>query len=106
MIEILNKALQRKLNIICNNKTIRSGTLILFSKKDFYITLFLKIKNVDKKYEIPYPYDIIEDKKGLIFDYKIDTLVKGNKEKHNMMVNLSKATNSKFFNCELKLEYI
>jgi len=106
MIDILNSALQRDINIVCNNKIIRSGTLILFSRKDFYITLFLKIKNADKKYELPYPYDIIENKTGLIFDYKLDTFVKGNKAKYNMLMNISKPTSGKFFNCELRLDYI
>ena len=106
MIDIINQALQRDINIICNKKVTRSGKLINFSQKDFYIVLILKIKDVNRKYEIPYPFEIIKTDNGFIFDYKVSTLTKDNKKRYDMFINLPRVSSNKFFNNELTVEYI
>lgn len=76
--EALKKALQKKLIFEVNNKTLREGKLILFNIKDFYITFsIITSKNIPKTYELPVPYDIKSNSKGIIFDYTIKNITRG-----------------------------
>ena len=72
--DALSNILQKDIVIRCNNKIIRQGTLLLLQPKDFYITFTIKIKNILKKYELPYPFSIKVEDDQLLFDYRVSTL--------------------------------
>jgi len=72
--ENLKPILQDNIEIISTRtkKAIRKGTLILYSIKEFYITLIIKTaKGETKQYHMPFPYDFKLSKKSLIFDYEL-----------------------------------
>ena len=103
---MFNDILQKSITLVCNNKTLRQGKLLLVSKKDFYITFTMLIKGVTKKYEIPYPYDIIEEEGSIIFDYTNDTLCCGSAKRIDFVSNLATQFSPvKFFNNQIILSY-
>jgi len=75
MVEQLEKAinpyLQQKINFSINGKLIKSGRLVLFSVKDFYLNFTLIIQNVKKVYEIPYPYHYFYKNTNIVLDYSL-----------------------------------
>ena len=75
--KILETLLQREIHITCNNRILRKGKFILYTVKDYYISIILKNnKDVNKTYEMPYPFHMVydEEKDDIVFDYTIDTL--------------------------------
>ncbi len=96
--------LQKKISIICNNKIIRQGRLLLLSQKDFYITFTISIKGQTKKYEVPYPFFIEVEPDKITLDYRIDTICSGN-EKHRSDVEMvsKKFTPNKFFDNTIEI---
>lgn len=75
--KILELLLQRDVHITCNNRILRKGKFILYTVKDYYITLLLKNnKDINKTYDIPYPFDMFyeEEKDNIVFDYTINSL--------------------------------
>ena len=79
---ILNTLLQRNLSFQINKKIIKQGKLVLFSVKDYYITFFIKVGSLQKKYEVPYPFNVIHSKLNnnhkVVFDYNVDYTVRIN----------------------------
>lgn len=64
------------------DKTVRKGKLLLFSCHDYYVKFVLQTnKNVNKNYEIPYPYKVRHDKTYVSFSYKLMDLCKENQNK-------------------------
>ena len=96
--------LQKKISIICNNKIIRQGRLLLISQKDFYITFTISIKGQTKKYEVPYPFSVEVNPDKIILDYRIDTICSEN-AKHREDVELvsKKFSPNKFFDNTIEI---
>lgn len=67
----INRFLQHKISININNKTVKTGKLILFCIKDFYLVFTLSIAHAKKIFEIPYPYDFTIQDKGITLDYTL-----------------------------------
>lgn len=105
--EELNSLLQKKINFELEGKLIKSGKLILFSQKYYYISLILNtLKKKREKLEIPIPFNIEIDKEDnvLYFDYRISTLAKNNKQAFDLINNIPTQKN-KFLNKILSLYY-
>lgn len=95
--------MQRDIVFAIDNKIIKDGKLILFSQKDFYLNFHLKSNNVQKKYEIPYPYDINRVKNYLVLDYTLEAISKSDAELYYRLVSLNKKNNSRFFDSKLTI---
>jgi hypothetical protein len=106
IIQIINKHLQKKVDFTIDNKTIKSGKIILFSVKDFFCSflLFSEQKNKRFLYEIPYPFHYSELNGNIIFDYTIDTFVKNNPSVKDELLKLKNKKQSKLFNKKLTLK--
>jgi|TARA_R110000851_G_scaffold276011_1_gene428851 hypothetical protein len=107
--KILESLLQREVHITCNNRILRKGKFILYTVKDFYITFLLKNnKDINKTYEIPYPFDMFyeEEKDNIVFDYTINSL----SERQDMidLINtvMSGETNNKLFDSKVNITAI
>jgi hypothetical protein len=101
-----NGNLQKNIDFIIENKTIKTGKIILFSIKDFFCS-FLLLNEIKKKrfiYEIPYPYDILIENENLIFDYTLDTFIKNNPLIKEDLLKLRTKKPSKLFNKKLTLK--
>ena len=94
-----NYFLQRDVVFSMDNKIIKEGKLILFSQKDYYLIFHLKNSNGDnKKYELPYPFNIDREKNYLTFDYKIESISKNDSELYYRLLSLNKNQVSRFYN--------
>lgn len=74
----INDMLQQKVSFTVNGKSIKSGKLILFCIKDFYLVFTLVIQHSKKIFEIPYPYEFRTVDKKIILDYTLESFC------HNM----------------------
>ena len=75
--KLLENLLQREIHITCNNRILRKGKFILYTVKDHYISIMLRNnKNINKIYEMPYPFSMTynEEELDVVFDYTTDTL--------------------------------
>ena len=97
--KIFDSILQRNIEITCNKKVIRKGVFILYTIKDYVITLIIKTPTVNKSYDIFYPFDVIEQKDHIVLDYMLDTILKDDD-------GLSTTGSNKFLNKKLKIKYV
>lgn len=102
--ESLSSLLQHNIKINVNDKTIRQGKLILYTIKDYVITITIRnIKNQLKMYDIYYPYSIYKDRSDIVFDYKLATLFNDHDPLINSLQGFSKdIRNHKLFDQALE----
>lgn len=102
----INKHLQKKVDFIIENKTIKTGKIILFSIKDFFCSFLLYSEQKHKRflYEIPYPFLYTENSDCIIFDYTLDTFTRNNPSIKEDLLKLKNKKQSKLFNKKLILK--
>jgi len=103
---VINKHLQKNAEFIIDNKTIKTGKILLFSVKDFFCS-FLLFNEVKKKrflYEIPYPFYFIEANDAIIFDYTLATFTQNNPLVKDEFLKFRNKKSSKLFNKKVKLK--
>ena len=104
--------LQKKLLFEIDNKIIKTGKLLLFSQKYFYISLLLTTtKKKQEKLDIPIPFNIksIENNKQFLLDYKINALAQNNPQALQLLeekINNNFNTKNKFFNKTLSIQIL
>lgn len=76
----INNFLQRDIDFVLDNKSIKSGKLVLFSIKSFYFTFTLQINNKLVLFELPYPFELKSYKNTVQFNYHSDKLMINNLE--------------------------
>lgn len=106
IITAVDKHLQKNVVFTIDSKTIKSGRILLFSIKDFFCS-FLLANDVKKKrflYEIPYPFDFIENETELIFDYTLSTFTQNNPAIKDDFLKFRNKKSSKLFNKRVKLK--
>lgn len=103
--QILDSFLQKNIDVIFNKKVIRKGKLILYTAKDFYISLIIKTpKDINKTFDIPYPFkmSLNDTDTEIELDYRLEVLALGNKKKLEILekavYNNSSTNNSKYLN--------
>lgn len=100
--------LQKNLSFEINNKVLKSGKLILFSQKNFFLTFIINSNKKDKdKVEIPIPYGIEThyDENLIYFDYRLKTLCKTSPEIENYLkIYPSKVQGNKFWDTILTID--
>lgn len=94
----INTFLQQKISFSINGKTIKSGKLLLFCVKDFYLVFTLNVNQSKKIFEVPYPYGFSFENNRLIFNYTVNTFCHDmNEIKHHAKLLAPKKPN-KYFN--------
>jgi len=107
--EVLKGLLQKDLHFSIKNKTFKKGKLILFKQNNYHVALTIK-NNKDelKNFEIPIPFDVEvwEEDDLVFFDYRITTLAKNNPDLQQVIRNLPRDGNNKFYDtiCEIKIK--
>lgn len=98
---------QKNVTISLENKIIRTGKLLLFSIKDFYLHFTLLSNNTQKSFELPYPFDTYMENLTsdvLVLDYKINTFTKNLPEIKDFTKMLyNKGKHMKFFDNIVKI---
>ena len=107
--KVLETLLQENIHITHNAKVLRKGVFLLYSVKDYYVSIMIKTaKDVNKTYEMPYPFDMVlsEDETQIIFDYRLSTLCNGNIEKETLLrqIMTQTDTNNKFLDSVVCIE--
>jgi hypothetical protein len=110
--DLLKSFLQKKLLFKIDDKTIKTGKVLLFTQKYFYISFLLTTaKKKQEKFEIPIPFNFesSKDNKQILLDYRISTLAQNN---NNALLLLEKKFNNnlniknKFFNKILSIQIL
>lgn len=104
--EKLTKHLQKKVDFVLDNKTIKSGKIMLFCIKDFFCTFTLYSQEKKKKiiYEIPYPFNASFQDESVMFDYTIETFSKGRNDILPLINSLRTSKSCKLLNKKLTLK--
>ena len=89
-------------------KTVRKGKLLLFNQDDYYIKFLIQTnKNVNKNYEIPYPYSVASTKYGVVLSYTLEDLSRGNLDKlQYMQIHTPTTGTNKLHNKKLSITII
>lgn len=98
---LFDTILQRDIEIVCERKTIRKGTFILYSIRDYVITMIIKTPTSNKSYDIFYPFNVEHVDDNIILDYTFDELFN---KKATATLDTSTGSN-KFLNKQLKIKY-
>jgi hypothetical protein len=103
--------LQRNVNFIIKNKTIKSGKVEIFLQRNFYLVFHILTENNKKeKLEIPIPFCLeSHEEDGLIyFDYRFKTISKYYPESLDVLKKIfdKNKKNNKFGDAILTIETI
>jgi hypothetical protein len=100
----LASLLQHNIKLNVADKTIRQGKLILYTIKDYVVTITLRNhKKQLKTYDVYYPYRIEEVGRDIIFDYKLSTLFNDHDPLIDSLAEFAKnSKNHKLFDRELR----
>lgn len=101
---VLKFLLQKHIILVFDNKKYKEGKLILFKHNTFHLKLTLKNDKNNKNLEIPVPYDIIKENEDIVFDYRINTLSRNNRELYNTCSTLTKLGNNKYYDSILHIK--
>lgn len=97
-LKLLEPYLQKNVMFNIETKTVRRGKLLLYNIKDYYLKFIIKTnKDINKTYEIPYPYDIIPGPNSIRLSYKIIDLCVGNVKKSDHVLQYEPEVNSKLY---------
>jgi hypothetical protein len=81
-LKLLEEYLQKNVNFNIEHKTVRRGKLLLYNINDYYIKFTIVTnKDINKTYEVPFPYKISKTDTHIKFSYKIEDLCHGNIKK-------------------------
>lgn len=97
---LLKNLLQKKIYLEIDKKVFKSGKVLLYSQKYFYISFVLHTdKKKKEKIDIPIPFNVEyhKDDNLIYFDYRIITLAHSNKELLKILQKLIVVKN-KFIN--------
>jgi hypothetical protein len=96
--------LLKDITISHNNKVLRSGKLLLFSIKDFYLHFTLSTDKQTKHFEIPYPFDIkILSNNLLLLDYALSSFKTEYEDLDFRIKNIGTKKKSRYFNSIIRL---
>lgn len=94
----LQKFLQSKITIKCDNKVLKTGKLKLFTVKQYFIRFYLENeKKENKVLELPYPFLVHNENNMLTFNYKLTSLSFNNNKMTARLKYLKNSTTSKVF---------
>lgn len=102
LVTYFDDILQRDIEITCDGKTVRKGTFILYTVKDYILTMILKTSTNNKSYDIFYPFDVTGHDNIITLDYTIENLTS---KKVTTSIPTYPSSN-KFLNKKLKIKYV
>lgn len=99
----INTFLQQRISFSVNGKSIKTGRLILFCIKDFYMIFTIVVNQTKKVFEVPYPYSFHVKENKIIFDYSINNLCNEEKKVLDYAKLLVPKKPSKYYNTKAEL---
>ena len=87
--KILEHFLQKNVLFNIEHKTVRKGKLLLYNVNDYFLKFIIRTnKDINKTYEIPFPFQIDDKPNRVCFSYRIDDLCRDNNSKIEFMRTL------------------
>ena len=106
-LECIKNYLQKNVTFCVDQKTVRRGRLLLYNTKDYYVRFIIKTnKDIQKTYEVPFPYKIFANKGYMSFSYKIQDLCADNDNKIDFIYTHFKEINNKLHDKRLSISII
>ncbi len=104
--KVLKQMLQRYLIVHKDKRVIKKGKLILFKQNNFNVDFHLIVPKKDKPiiYSLPIPFNTSISSRYVLFDYRLNSLVKNNLDMYNQLMHIIPAKKSKFYNAEIYIE--
>lgn len=100
----LDEILQREIEVIYNNRPIRRGVFILYTVKDYHLTLIIKTPTTNKTYDMLYPFNAYDRPGEIVLDYGISNIAH-KKVETNLISLLSEMDCNKFLDNTLTIKY-
>lgn len=94
---------QKNIQLTLKNKAFKKGKLINFKVSGCYLAVVLLTEKKKETFEIPFPFAISKDERGIMFDYTLQTL---SEQDYELFVNLKTITpvkKCKFYNTVLTI---
>tara|TARA_R110000765_G_scaffold355577_1_gene445761 strand:+ start:621 stop:968 length:348 start_codon:yes stop_codon:yes gene_type:complete len=89
---------------VVNGKVIKKGKLLNANIKEFFIIFKLEVqKGGITTFEVPYPFELIDTKDSIKFDYKLEKFVFNDIVKLAKVRRLKPKKNSKFYDVVMSL---
>ena len=100
--------LQHNISITYENKILKSGKLLLVSKKSAIVSLLILDSNTNKNknYEIPYPFDYHIHDNFIEFDYTFGSLCNNKEQTTLELEQLVTKKPHRFLNKAVRIEII
>jgi hypothetical protein len=103
----LSSYLLKDIAIIHNNKILRSGKLLLFSVKDFYLHFTFSVDNNTKHFELPYPFRTSKVQGDiLLLDFTLSAFRVEYNDIERRIKNIGSKKRSRYYNSIVKLQAI
>lgn len=99
----LKKLVLKNVIFKIDNKILRTGKLKIFNTKQFFIKFKLFNNDIEKDYELPYPYSITNIENGLLFDYSLSAFCPFKDETYYKLLLCDKSNASKIHNRHLTI---
>lgn len=97
--DIFKSLLQKNIEIVLKNKTIKRGRLIIFRHIGCFIRLEIQTATKQDHIEIPFPY-VVESKLDMqqfIFDYRMISLADGDMNTFKLLQNQKQINDNKYY---------
>ena len=92
-LDIMKDFLLKSVIFSINDKTVRRGRLMLFHQTDYYVRFTIQTsKNINKTYEVPYPYKIYNRKHQIDFSYLVSDFCRDNNKKIDYLTSVTPTT--------------
>tara|TARA_R100001163_G_scaffold728_12_gene1204 strand:+ start:12003 stop:12350 length:348 start_codon:yes stop_codon:yes gene_type:complete len=81
-----------------DGKIIKKGKLINVSIKDFFLEFKLEVqKGGIKVFEVPYPFELLDNRNSVVFNYRLDKFVFNDIVRLAKVKRIKPKKNSKFY---------
>ena len=102
--ETLKSLLQRRVEFVIHKKQWRAGRLLLFKQNGFYLEFTIRNdKDKNERFEVPIPFDVTRNTKGVRFSYELTSLVCNNPTLIEDIKKLEPNCRSKYFNSYMEI---
>ena len=96
--EKFQKFFLNDINFVVNDKVIKKGKLLNANIKEFFIIFKLEVqKGGITSFEVPYPFELADEKNRIKFDYRLEKFVFNDIIKLAKVRRLKPKKNSKFY---------
>jgi hypothetical protein len=101
---VLSEVLLKDITFIHGNKVLRTGKLLLFSVKDFYLHFTITINNTNKHFETPYPFQLLKVSENLfLLDFSLSAFKAEYSFLDSKIKTIGSKKRSRFFNSIVRL---